>query len=566
VLGPILYWDLVRQVRKESHFARRALLAGVMGAVVFGAQVRSDRSISSVAETSELVTKLSFTVQTFVIYLLVPAALAGAICDDRLQGRLLLLLATPLSRRRIVAEKLLVGVGLALLAMLTVLPFALLGPILGGVAPAAVIRAEAAAIVETVFVAAATLLISSRSVNGSEAMVKSFGFLFALRYALPYLDWFAYRLSPGQSYSAVFWSWATAVSPAAVDHAAWLADAATPGGPEFSTLLLIPLGLAAAAFELTVRSLDLRPERRIARRSFETANDSLLDADPLVWRSVQLRIYDRNGVWRRAILMLAAVFGVLVWIGASDVAVSFWTAFVVVAVVFIVNATLPIQWLINERKSGWFRELQLTPLTMDDVLRASIAGTRHHLRPFWWTAGFALALNLAFVASRDLFVGTVWLFALFMFCWPLWLAYWIAIEMGFTVESTAVGFVKLFIRLFLIACVLIPMVCSLFASALALFAAPRSSFSSANPMMALAVLAALVVAIAAYCWTCIVVRTYSLKFARTALFVTDKTRNFGHKGSDAAWQDWVGVTRDMGKERPVDVYHEAVPEVWRPRR
>ena len=50
------------------------------------------------------------------------------------------------------------------------------------------------------------------------------------------------------------------------------------------------------------------------------------------------------------------------------------------------------------------------------------------------------------------------------------------------------------------------------------------------------------------------------------MFVTEKTRNFGYKGSDAAWEDWVGVTRDMGKERPVDVYHEAVPEVWRPRR
>src|SRR5215207_6156047 len=136
---PILHWDLVRYVRSPSHFAHRTILAAIAGVFVVGSTIHSDsRLVGALAEASEIVSTLSFFLQTLAIYLLVPAMLAGSICDDRRFGRLDLLLTTSLTRRRIVLEKFLVGVGLALLAMLTLLPFTLLGPILGGVEPNAV--------------------------------------------------------------------------------------------------------------------------------------------------------------------------------------------------------------------------------------------------------------------------------------------------------------------------------------------------------------------------------------------------------------------------------------------
>src|SRR5262245_57191348 len=149
-MSPILYWDLVRFVRRPTFFAARAALAAVTGLFLLLSLPDIDSQlIGSIARASEIVTTLTFTLQTFAIYLFVPALLAGSICEDRRSGRLELLLVTPMTKQQIVAEKLLVGVAVALAAILTMLPFIMLGTLMGGVEPNAVLRAELVSVVET---------------------------------------------------------------------------------------------------------------------------------------------------------------------------------------------------------------------------------------------------------------------------------------------------------------------------------------------------------------------------------------------------------------------------------
>src|SRR5262249_46084031 len=131
------------------------------------------------------------------------------------------------------------------------------------------------------------------------------------------------------------------------------------------------------------------------------ADEALLDADPLVWRAIHLRVYDRSGAWRRTIFVAALVFAALVASGFVFVGMSFIAVGVIMLVVFLATSAAPIQWLIDERKSGWFAELQLTPIPMEEVLDASIRGTVHHLKPLWIVAAIALSLNQLHLFLRD---------------------------------------------------------------------------------------------------------------------------------------------------------------------
>jgi hypothetical protein len=561
LLGPIVTWELVRAVRRPLHFKQRTMFAAGAGLIVLVAMARIDSNqLGSLARVSEVGSSLAFSLQTLAIYAVVPLMLAGAICDERRQGNLELLLATRLSRRRIVGEKLLVGVGMAGLAMLTTLPFALLGPMMGGVEPAAVLRAETAAIVEATFVAAATLMFSARAANGSEALFKSYAFLFGIRYLLPYLEYLAQSAYFTFSIPPDWQAWIQLASPRSAAAAAWgnsIAD-----GPSFLTLLLIQIGLAASAFEIALRSLELRPNFKTERprRSRTVDADRLLDSDPLTWRATQLRIYDRNHVWRRMTYGIGALFFLLAWIAVYDPVGAVRSSIVILAIVYVINASLPTQWLINERKSGWFRELQLTPLTMDDVLRASIAGTAHHLKPMWRLAILALLFTTAPIAVIAPKAAGLLLFVIFLFGWLVWLSFWLAIEYGFTAETTAAAFLRNSARIGLQAAVTVPLTSLLFFSALALFDRTGNGWL----MDALCIGAALCVAGVLYVRMHWQAHTHSLKTTRTALFVLEKTFNFGTKGGTAAWEDWVGVTRkDPNFERPRDVYRESLPKLSR---
>jgi ABC-type transport system involved in multi-copper enzyme maturation permease subunit len=564
VLGPILYWDLVRYVRSPNHITHRTILAGIVGAFVFLYTGPNDfRRVGAVASSSQFVSVLSFFLQTLAIYLFIPAMLAGSICDDRRFGRLDLLLTTSLSRRRIVLEKFLVGVGIALLAMLTLLPFTLLGPILGGVEPNAVLRAEVAAFVETMFVAAVTLMISARSMNGSEALAKSYLLLFALRYATPQLPFFVATVAPTVSQSPLLWAWLTSISPASAAHAAWLPTPTSAGWPMFGVLLLISLGVTVIALTTAVRNLTRQPvagSSRSRRTLASGSQEELLDSDPLVWRAVNLRVYDRNGVWRRTIWAIGVLFVVLLWVGFIHPTANYATQSIIFVVVFVVNAMVPMQWLINERQSGWFRELQMTPLAMDDILRAAVEGTSHHLRPLWRLAIAASLTSLALLAIKDYQLAVTLFIIQAMLFWPAWGIYWRGLRQGFTTGRTPAALAQtvwgITWRLgaaFSIGFSFAPTVrIVLFSSDGAISGLPLCFCAAVFVLLAVGAFRK---------------RDLELRKIRTALFVMDTTCNFGHKDVAEVWNDWVGVTRDKSGPRLRDVYLAPAPKLHRsPRR
>lgn len=561
MLGPILYWDLVRTVRRASHFQQRTVLASAAFAfVVFATMSVDTRSLGAVARLSENIAQLSFRLQSLAIYLFVPAMLAGSICEDRRTGRLSLLLATPMTQRQIVVEKFLVGVGLASVAVLVMLPFILLGPIMGGVEPNDALRLELAAFVETAFVAAATLMFSARSNNSSEALVKSYAFLFAVRFLLPHVDTLADVLAPGRMTFWTGWAWIEALSPGSAVAAAWSSfGGATANEPSYVLRLLIASGFAAAALAVCVVSLDREPKtlKAAGKSATNRTDEALLDADPLVWRALRTDAYDRSGVWRRSMWVLGVVFAGVVWVGFAFGDRGFGAVFTVAAVVFFFNAGAPAQWLINDRTSGWLAELQLTPLSMDDILRASVVGSARRLRTLWILAAAACvaAFALLFVRGWTASAASLLVFVFFLY-WPAWSAFWSSVRHGYHSESTAGALANICLETAGRQCL---------AGFLAVSGVSIAATAAFLPnVVNLLAVAMIVVTLVLYAMVHVAGKDACLRKARTALFMMERTSNFGRKSASKAWEDWVGVARTApNQERLIDVYR-AKPSLSRP--
>jgi hypothetical protein len=383
--------------------------------------------------------------------------------------------------------------------------------------------------------------------------------LFALRYGAPHLPFLVATVAPKASQSPMLWAWLTSISPANAAEAAWLPTARSPGWPAFGALLVISLALSVVALTTAVRNLTRQPAAKSTRCRRNLASDSqeaLLDSDPLVWRAVNLRVYDRNGVWRRTILAIGVLFAVLMWVGFVIPTANYATQSIIFVVVFIVNAMVPTQWLINERRSGWFRELQATPLAMDDILRAAVEGTSHHLRPLWRLAVAASLTSLALLSIKDYKLAVTLFLIQAMLFWPAWGIYWRGLRKGFTMGRTPAALVETVWEItwrlgaaLLLGFSFAPTVgIVLFSSSGAI-----SGFS-----LCLCVAVFVLLAVGAFRR-----RDLELRKIRTALFVMDTTCNFGHKNVAEVWNDWVGVTRDKSGPRLRDVYLAPPPKLHR---
>ncbi len=213
VLGPVLFYDLVRSARRLRFVVIRTLyvllMAGVLGWLFLVMLLPKGGAIRS-SEMAVFANGFFYTflaVQFFTAVLLTPAYTAGAIAEEKERKTIHFILATDLRDREIVLGKLasrMMNLGLLLLAGLPILSFL---QFLGGVDPGLVLAGFAATALTLFSLAGLSMLNSVMMRRSRDAIVLTYlGFftyhLLALLSRLVYLPTLGYSRFPQDE-----WAW-----------------------------------------------------------------------------------------------------------------------------------------------------------------------------------------------------------------------------------------------------------------------------------------------------------------------------------------------------------------------
>jgi ABC-type transport system involved in multi-copper enzyme maturation permease subunit len=133
LIGPLFFWEVVRQSRKRSLFWWRIAYATSLLAVLYVGFGGGEVSAKESAVISESLTRQFLIAQFVAVLILTPLFVAGALLEDRQNNTLMLLLTTFLTAREIVLGKLATRLLLVLGVLLTGLPVLALLVLLGGV-------------------------------------------------------------------------------------------------------------------------------------------------------------------------------------------------------------------------------------------------------------------------------------------------------------------------------------------------------------------------------------------------------------------------------------------------
>ncbi len=139
LLGPVLFYDMIRSARRSRYFLLRGFYSLVLLLVLFFVWMSVPAQNISARERSSRLAMDYFEifsiVQLVAVALLTPAYMAGAISEEKDRKTLEFLLATDLRNREIVFSKFLSRFAHLLLFMLTGLPILSLLQFLGGIDP-----------------------------------------------------------------------------------------------------------------------------------------------------------------------------------------------------------------------------------------------------------------------------------------------------------------------------------------------------------------------------------------------------------------------------------------------
>src|SRR4051812_23832421 len=106
LLGPVFYYDLVRQSRRRFVPLLRLLYLVGLFVILCAAGLNTSRYPQSVVRFVETFFNTFLTVQFLVVVALTPALTAGALTEEKESQTLPFLLASPLYRHEIVLGKL----------------------------------------------------------------------------------------------------------------------------------------------------------------------------------------------------------------------------------------------------------------------------------------------------------------------------------------------------------------------------------------------------------------------------------------------------------------------------
>jgi ABC-type transport system involved in multi-copper enzyme maturation permease subunit len=185
LLGPVVWYELVRSARQGRSFTLRCAYAGVLLAMLFLVYIRwfggaragwwrflldsGSIPIPMLTAFASGFSSAFMGVQMLVVFVLTPAYVAGAIADERERKTLDFLLVTHLRNREIVLGKLVSRLAGLVLVVLTGLPILGLMQFLGGIEPNLVLAGFAATLATLVSLGSLSVLNSVYTANARQA-------------------------------------------------------------------------------------------------------------------------------------------------------------------------------------------------------------------------------------------------------------------------------------------------------------------------------------------------------------------------------------------------------------
>jgi ABC-type transport system involved in multi-copper enzyme maturation permease subunit len=190
LLGPVFRYELVRSARQGRFFSLRCFYAGLLLIMLFvvyfdwfgGANAGSwrfllDSGSIPIAKLSAFASRFSSAymgVQMFVVFVLTPAYVAGAIADEKERKTLDFLLVTHLRNREIVLGKLASRLTNLALVVLTGLPILGFMQFMGGVDPNLVLAGFAATLATLISLGSLSVLNSVYAANARQAALHTY--------------------------------------------------------------------------------------------------------------------------------------------------------------------------------------------------------------------------------------------------------------------------------------------------------------------------------------------------------------------------------------------------------
>ena len=376
--GPVFRAECLTTTRRWQVYAGRSLLiASVLAAMILIWLTRlPGKQLTLIQENAAVGLALVDAIMSVELVLaiaIVPAAAAGAICQDKMRGGLMLMMVTDLSDAEIVLGKLasrlvtilgIVACGLPVLAILTSL---------GGVDPLAILADSMVIVGVAVLGVSLALTFSVWATRPHEALMATYAaFAIWLLALLAWIETVGRPWTPDLFYVTnpfwlIFATRATGGADPLFECACFLV------GCMAITILLAGISIRsirAVTLRQTgnsARAVHLRHRRILNWLGPRVVSPALLDRDPVFWRELHRR---KAAGWGRAIWSLYGVISVLfagLAIFANLSIAPATCAFIVTIGLLLVSVTSSTS-LAEERAHGSLDVLMTTPLSSQAIL------------------------------------------------------------------------------------------------------------------------------------------------------------------------------------------------------
>jgi ABC-type transport system involved in multi-copper enzyme maturation permease subunit len=383
--GPVFLAECLTTSRRWQIYAGRSMLiASVLAAMtlIWFSRLR-DMRLTSIQENAAVGLALFDAIMSVELVLaiaIVPAAAAGAICQDKMRGGLTLMMVTDLSDAEIVLAKLasrlvtilgIVACGLPVLAILTSL---------GGVDPVAIWASSMVIVGVAILGVSLALTFSVWATRPHEALMATYAV-----YAIWLLSLLALVEFVGRSWTPHF---VYATNPFwLLFGARWMQG--TVPLVECLVFLVGSLAISMLLAVVSIRSIRAvtlrqagRPAQNASRRSRwrlswfgpRAVSPTLLEDDPVFWRELHRR---QPAGWGRAIWWLYGVVSVI-FTGlaiTANIRIAPGTSAFIVSIGLLMISVTSATALAEERAHGSLDLLMTTPLS-----------TRAILLGKWWSS------------------------------------------------------------------------------------------------------------------------------------------------------------------------------------
>ena len=390
---PVLFRELAQLASRRATYVSRGIVAGllyVLGLLTLYSTLRALQNVSGMNIQSTLgrgkgvLMGLTWMVTTG-IYLILPAMVVGTITTERENGTLDLMLVTRLNPWEIVFQKLFARMVPMMSLLLLTAPFMAVAYSLGGVSFGDILMTLASWFMTSLKLAALSIMCSSFSRSTVGAFFTTYGVLFAMTVAIPFMGIFQ-----------LGWLWVMIAGVAGAGRMFGGGSWIVWGG--FAVGLALTMVYLAVARAFIVRSgrrasggikagfrrIDgalEKANRKVGRRRWGRATASLPDDKPVAWRERAAAVVCTPRYLFRLLALINIPMVILLFIilafslsnrgreaiGYSVLMAILWVPVALALCIYVSNL------MSKERSNQTMEVLLTTPLSERDILKQKLA-------------------------------------------------------------------------------------------------------------------------------------------------------------------------------------------------